>query len=85
MEKLIAQIQESLKTNNSFTSEEKEIYFIKLEAIKEIPDQDGLIEKSLNTLIEKPEIVKEFFAGMEQATKAYLKDGAQGLMSQLDK
>ena len=84
MEKLIKQIQESLKTNDSLTNEEKEAYFVKLELIKDIPDENGYIVKALTALAEKPEGIKEFFDGMTQAMSAYLKGGAQGLMDKLD-
>jgi hypothetical protein len=84
MKELIEKIQESLKTNDSLSNEEKEAYFVKLELLKDMPDENGHITKALTALSEKPEGVKEFFTGMEEAMSAYLKGGAQGLMDKLD-
>jgi hypothetical protein len=84
MKELVEKIQESLKTNDSLTSEEKELYFVKLELLKDVSDENSSIKKALTVLVDQPEKVKEFFDGMNQAFSAYLKGGAQGLADKLD-
>jgi len=84
MEKLIEQIQESLKTNNSLTDQEKEDYFIRLELLKETPDEDGAIEEFIGNLAKKPQEIKEFFTGMEKGFDAYIRGGVKELVDSLE-
>ena len=86
MEVIIKKIQELLYNSSVFSEQEKKKYFMRLEMLKEVED-DKTKEtmRELFTRMEKdPNVIKEFFYGIDKTMKAYIKEGGKGIINVLD-
>ncbi|MDI6883177.1 MAG: hypothetical protein QMC93_01720 [Patescibacteria group bacterium] len=82
MKEIIEKLQNLIYSNPHLSEKEKEDYFIRLEALKEVRDEktENALKKILPQIEKNPDSIKEFFVGIDKIAKAYIEKGAKGII-----